>query len=142
MCVSAPELHQRLKTNLFVEAEKLTVSYPTVQHAVDMDVVGLQEKMEINTAALPVSQYKQSKATAPVPEHGFYDFYVSFFVIGKVRNVLHGFQCNFPFRRRWNFQLFPWAFLSEEALLLISLQKAQQAGWSAKHTPTDVSEEW
>lgn len=63
MCVSAPELHQRLKTNLFVEAEKLTVSYPTVQHAVDMDVVGLQEEMEINTAALPVSQYKPSKAT-------------------------------------------------------------------------------
>lgn len=55
MCISAPELHQCLKTNLFVEAEKLTVSYPTVQHAVDMDVVGLQQKVGINTAALLVS---------------------------------------------------------------------------------------
>ncbi len=37
-----------LKAYLFVEAEKLTVAYPTGQHTVDMDVVGLQDRVETN----------------------------------------------------------------------------------------------
>jgi len=32
-----------LKPHLFMEAEELTVAYPTVQHAIDVDVVGLWE---------------------------------------------------------------------------------------------------
>lgn len=40
---------KRLKTYLFVEAEQLTVANPTVQHAVHMDVVGLEEKAEMNS---------------------------------------------------------------------------------------------
>lgn len=37
-----------LKTYLFMEAEKLTVAYPTVQHAIDVDVVGLRERVGKN----------------------------------------------------------------------------------------------
>lgn len=37
-----------LKTYLFVEAKKLTVAYPTVQYAIDVDVVGLWEKVGTN----------------------------------------------------------------------------------------------
>lgn len=34
-----------LKTYLFMEAKKLTVAYPTVQHAIYVDVVGLWERV-------------------------------------------------------------------------------------------------
>lgn len=56
-------LHRRLKTYLFVEAEKLTVAYPTVQHAVDMDVVGLQQKVTLNNATLLMAVYRADSRT-------------------------------------------------------------------------------
>lgn len=77
--VSAPQLHERLKTYLFVEAEKLTVAYPTVQHAVHMDVVGLEEKMEMYSITLIQLWHSSSacinkvKSTVVIPEHRFYD---------------------------------------------------------------------
>lgn len=65
---------KRLKTYLFVEAEQLTVANPTVQHAVHMDVVGLEEKAEMNsmtweeTGTLLKSLDKQGKAVVLLPE--------------------------------------------------------------------------
>lgn len=35
--------------HLFVKAKKLTVAYPTVQDAIDVDVVGLWERRETDT---------------------------------------------------------------------------------------------
>lgn len=141
-CVSAPELQQRLKTNLFVEAEKLTVSYPTVQRAVDMDVVGLQMKVKINTAALPVSQYKHSKATALVPEHGFYDFYVSLLALSVKKECAAWVPMQLSFPQKVEFSIISLS-LPLRGGITPHFCAEGAAGWmvSAKHTPTDVSEE-
>lgn len=38
--------YDELKPHLFMETKKLSIAYPTVQHTVDVDVVGLQIKEE------------------------------------------------------------------------------------------------
>lgn len=46
------------RAHLFVEAEKLAVAYPTVQHTVDVDVVGLQVEAEIPMKRKRLKQQK------------------------------------------------------------------------------------
>lgn len=62
-----------------MEAEQLTVAYPTVQHAVHMDVVGLEEKAEMNSKSLD----KQAKAAVLLPGQIFYDVRLILFVLSS-----------------------------------------------------------
>lgn len=129
-CVSAPELHRRLKTYLFVEAEKLTVAYPTVQHAVDVDVVGLQEKVTLNNAKHCSWLYTQM-----IPEHRFQTsacFCLCYFLKNRTCSV-HS-NTTFHYAVGGIFKYFSEPSSWRRYYSLFSLQNPLQAGWRRPNT--------
>lgn len=130
-CLSAPALRQRWKTYLFMEAEKLTVANPAVQHAVDVDVVGLQDKVGHRSWA-----WRNKVKQCFCFQNSVYDVHLILFVLSSWNgNCCMPSNATFHCAEGGIFNYFSDSPLDGDM--------TPHSGWlvSTQHTPADVSGE-